>query len=227
MPTLPEIGGKWGTECLNTRFSASDGCIRDTAWSWFRFKTFSLYTRRNNYDTNLNKKFVFFALVSTPPEFGGKWGTECLNTRFSASDGCVRDTAWSWFQFKTFSLYTRGVGYPGLMLSRPLQFTAQSKLTDGAAHSHQKWIASGHLPPSCINWVPNKITISFFVFQTEFKACNQKGNWEVVNRVGRVKLLVCTKVVRSSCNLNLLFGFLKIYQIHFLYNSWNYFSNVM
>ena len=31
-----------------------------------------------------------------PAELGGKWGTECLNTRFPLSACCVRDTAWSW-----------------------------------------------------------------------------------------------------------------------------------
>ena len=49
----------------------------------------------------LNLYFHFLALVSRqsaalspatqhtmPPEFGRKWGTECLN--------CMRDTAWSW-----------------------------------------------------------------------------------------------------------------------------------
>ena len=55
--------------------------------------------------------FHFFALVSRqsaalsfatqhamPPELGGKWGTECLNTKFLLTC-CVRDTAWSWFIF--------------------------------------------------------------------------------------------------------------------------------
>ena len=36
-------------------------------------------------------------------EYGGKWGTECLNTRFPLPTCCcVRDTAWSWFLFKYF-----------------------------------------------------------------------------------------------------------------------------
>ena len=34
---------------------------------------------------------------TTPPELGGKWGMECLNTRFPLL--CVRDTAWSWHIF--------------------------------------------------------------------------------------------------------------------------------
>ena len=53
---------------------------------------FDPHSRRNIY---LNLYFHFFALVSRlsaamssetqhamPPEFGTKWGTECLNTRF-------------------------------------------------------------------------------------------------------------------------------------------------
>ena len=32
---LPELGGKSGTECLNSNFPLLLCCVRDAAWSWF------------------------------------------------------------------------------------------------------------------------------------------------------------------------------------------------
>ena len=58
----------------------------------------------------LLKIYIFFALVSRksavlssatqhamPPEFGKKWGTECLTLGSLCLPCCMRDTPWSWF----------------------------------------------------------------------------------------------------------------------------------
>ena len=72
----PELGGKWGTVCLNTRLPL----VSRTQQGIFHYRRRLALNQEAGVETSAVLSFA--TQHGMPPELGRNWGTVCLNTMF-------------------------------------------------------------------------------------------------------------------------------------------------